>query len=185
MNDPAPERFSFTFILSPNDYANYAEAIARRPRSWSEFYAWLVVVFSAIPAALLCRWLATRWLDHADAVELIGRFSLLAYALGIIAYRIAVEVMTHRARTRYAKTIDAPRTVEINGGGVTSSSEAAQCKWQWAAFNRCTFQRGFVLIWIGDASAVPIPARCFDGEAARGAALAFIRARMAEARAST
>src|SRR5262249_44561254 len=139
-----------------------------------------------IPVALLFRWLASRWLDHADAIELAGRSSLFAYALGIIAYTVAIEFMTRRARKRYAETVELhlARTIELDRRGITALSKASQFKWQWTAVSRCTFERGLVLIWVGAHTAVPIPGRSFGSEAACAAALTFIRAQVAEASAA-
>jgi hypothetical protein len=182
---PSPERIAVTFTLTVDDYASYAAAVDRRSRGRSGL-ASLVLFFGAVPAALLFRSLASHWLGDADAIELAGQFSLFAYTIGVVAAMIAGAWMTRHARRRYAERVESgkTRTIEFDRSGVTGTSRAAQFKWQWTAFSQCTFQRGLVLIWDGDHTAIPIPGRSFGSEAACAAALAFIRAQIAAANAA-
>jgi hypothetical protein len=183
MNDAAPERIAVTFSLSADDYARYAAAVRRRFRSWSAFSVWVAVFFGAIPVALLFRSLAAQRLNNADAIEMAGRFSLFAFAFGVLAAWIGSSAISRIVQKRYFET--EPRTIELDHVGINVTAGATQSKWQWNAVSRCTLERGLLLIWIAPSTAVPIPSRSFGSEAACAAALTFVRARLSEASATS
>jgi hypothetical protein len=184
MNDPALERIAVTFSPSADDYARYAAAVERRSRSWSTFNVSVAVFFSAIPVALLFRVLAAICLGNADAIEMAGQFTLFAFVLGVLTAWIGSSIVRRIALKRYYETTLAspePRTIELDHTGITTTAKATQSKWQWIVVSRCTLERDLLLMWISPSTALAIPTRSFASEAACGAALAFVRARLSEA----
>ena len=188
MSDPAPEPIAVTFELTVDEYERYALAVDRRGRSWLTFYISITPLFAAIPVALLFRWLASQHLDDSDAIEIVGEYSLLSFGLAIIATWIGLSVNRRIVRNRYFKTTTAPlgpRTAELDRTGLTLISKGVRAIYEWTMVPRCTFEQKLLLIWISQSSAVAIPSRCFGSDAACKSALAFVRARLAEARATT
>jgi hypothetical protein len=185
MNDPSPERIAVTFNPSADDYARYVAAVDRRTRSWPAFSVWVAVFFCAIPVALLFRVLASeRHIADPGAIEMAGKFGLFAFVFGVFAAWIGFFAIRRMAQKRYFETTVAwpgPRTIELDHIGITQTTKATQSKWQWSAVNRCTLERGLLLMWIAPTTAVPIPSRSFGSEAACAAALAFVRTRLSEA----
>jgi len=187
MSEPSPTRISVTFNVTADDYARYAACIDRRSRGWTSFNSSVVVIFCAIPVALLFRALAAQQLHDPAASELAGHFSLFSFVLGVIASWIGSIVLTRVARKRYFEaTVDSrePRTAELDHSGITVTGKATQSRWQWTAINRCTLERRLLLLWIAPSTAVAIPSHAFASFAAREQAQAFIRARLSEAAAA-
>jgi hypothetical protein len=188
MSDPAPERIAATFDMTVDDYERYALAVDRRGRSWLTFYISIAPVLAAIPVALLFRWLASQHLDDPDAIDIVGEYSLFSFCLAILATWIGLSVNRQILRNRYFKTTMGPpaqRTAELDHTGVAVISKGARAIYEWTMVPRCTFEQSLLLIWISQSSAVAIPSRCFGSEAACKAALAFVCARLSEARAKT
>jgi hypothetical protein len=188
MSDAAPERIVVTYNLTAHEYAGYAAAVERSSRSWTAFNISVAMVFCAIPVALLFRSLAAQSLDDPGAIEMAGHFSLYSFGLGVIACWIGAALLGWFARRRYFKTIansPEPRTAELDHTGVTVSSKGARAAYEWTVVRRCTFERSLLLIWIAPSTALAIPSRSFGSEAACAAALAFVRARLSDARTRT
>jgi hypothetical protein len=182
MSDPVPERIAVTFDMTVDEYERYALAVDRRSRSWLTFNISIAPLFAAIPAALLFRWLASQRLDDPEAIDIVGEYSLLSFGLAIIATWIGLSVNRRIARNRYfTPDPPEPRTAELDHAGVTVASKGIRAIYAWTTVPRCTFEQSLLLIWISQSAAVAIPSRCFGGEAACKAALAFVRARLAEA----
>jgi hypothetical protein len=136
---------------------------------------------------LLFRAQAAASLHDSKAIEIVGEYSLWAFVLGVFAAWFTGFVVNRIARKRYFVTsVNSlePRMAEIDHDGVTVTGKALQSRWEWAAITACTLERGLLLIWIGPFSAVAIPHHCFANEAACTDALAFARARLAEAKAA-
>jgi hypothetical protein len=188
MSDPAPERIAVTFDMTVDEYESYAIAVDRRNRSWLTFFVSIAPLFAAIPVALLFRWQASQHLDDLDAIDSIGKYSLLSFGLAVFATWIAMSLNRWIVRNRYFKTATGPneqRTAELDHSGVAVSSKGMRAVYEWTTVPRCTFEQRLLLIWISPSSAVPIPSRCFGSEAACKAALAFVRTRLSEARAAS
>jgi hypothetical protein len=185
MSEPAAERISVTYGLTQEDYKGYAAAANRRSRSWSAFAISVALFFCAIPVALLFRAIAAGSPHDSEAIERVGEAGLFAFALGIVASWIAAAFIGQIARERYFAATDAdkPRTVVLDHAGLSVTAQASAYQYQWSAVTRCTLERGLLLIWVAPYSAVPIPARHFGSEGERAAALAFVRARIAGAKA--
>jgi hypothetical protein len=115
-----------------------------------------------------------------------GEYSLYAYCIAIIVTWIGTSLLTWIVRRKHFRTevvAPKPRTTEIDQAGVTLSSDGARVTYDWAVVTRLTVKQNLALMWVAPAMAVVIPTRCFGDEAASAAALAFIRARIAEAKA--
>jgi len=182
MSDPVPERVAVTFDMTVDDYERYALAVDRRSRTWSAFYISIAPLSAAIPVALLFRWLASQRLDDPDAIDIVGEYSLLSFGLAIIATWIGLSLNRRIARNRYfTPDPPEPRTAEFDHSGVTVVSKGIRAIYEWTMVPRCTFEQSLLLIWISQSAAVAIPSRCFGSEAACKAALAYVRARLAEA----
>jgi hypothetical protein len=188
MNAPDPDRIAVTFTLTADDYARYSWAMGRRRRSWTPWAILSIALSCAIPVALLFRHLAAQRLDDMAAIETVGLDSLLAFALGFFATMIGLSVIDRMRSSRYfAEATDRTdsRTVILERTGVTLTRKTTQSRLQWAAVKRCTRESDLLLLWLAPASAMPIPCRSFDSPGACEAALAFVRARLAEATAAT
>jgi hypothetical protein len=187
MSDSDPERIVTTYDFTADDYARYAAAVERRGRSWTTFNIFAASFFCAIPVALWFRALAAQILNNSEAIETAGRFSLYAFVLGVIATLISAYIVQHIKRKRYYKTAVWTRdtwTTVLDRSGISMSSNGSEWKTPWAALQRCTREHELLLVWLGLASAVSIPCRSFASKEACDQAIAFIRARLAEARAN-
>jgi hypothetical protein len=184
---PSPEPIVVSYTLTSGEYARYAAAAARRSSSRSSFYAFVAVVFLAVPVALFFRAIAAQSLDDSEAVELAGYFSLCAYVTGVAAAIIWGYIARWIQRKRYYKATVARReltTAVIGRSEINVTVPGIEAKWQWAAVEGCTFERGLLLVWIGPSQAAAIPGRSFESRDSCLKALAFIRARLVEAKPS-
>ena len=174
-----------SYTLTSDEYGHYAAAAVRRSSSQSSFYAFVAVVFLAIPVALFFRAIAAESLHDSKAVELAGNFSLCAYGAGVAVAIIWGYIARWIQRSRYYKGIVARRertTAVIDRSRITVTIPGIEAKWQWTAVEGCTFERGLLLVWVGPSQAAAIPGRCFESRDSCLKALAFIRARLAEAK---
>ena len=186
MSDRVPDRIAVTYALTARDYVTYAAAIDRRTRSWTGFTTSVLVLFCAVPVALLFRTLAEQRSHDVEMIEMVGRSGLFAFALGVFASWIGAAIGTHLARRRYYEGLAGPgdsRTVVLEPSGITLTGRTSQSNLQWSAVTGVSGMRDLLLIWIVQGAAIAIPSRCFADEGAREAAHAFVRARMAEVKA--
>jgi hypothetical protein len=169
-----------TYSYSASDYAQYTAAVRRRQRRQSGFIAFLLAFFGAIPVAFVFR----QYVDTRIA-DTIGLTSLTSYLLGASAMWAVLLFSYWRLGKRRMAEIPnpfAPRTVTIDATGVAVVSQSTEGLWHWVAITAFTCERGLLLLWVGPASAVAIPISAFESTDACQAAVAFIRARLAEAR---
>ena len=186
MSDRVPDRIAVTYALTARDYVTYAAAIDRRTRSWTGFTTSVLVLFCAVPAALLFRTLAGQRSHDIEMIEMVGRSSLFAFALGVFASWIGAAIGTRLARRKYYEGLARPedsRTVVLETSGITLTSRTSQSNLQWSAVTGVSGMRDLLLIWISHGTAIAIPSRCFGDDGARDAAKAFVRARMADVKA--
>jgi hypothetical protein len=182
---PSPEPIVVSYRLTSDEYGHYAAAAVRRSSSRSLFYAFVAVVFLAIPVALFFRAIAAESLHDSKAVELVGNFSLCAYGAGVAVAIIWGYIARWIQRSRYYKGTVARReltTAVIDRSQINVTIPGVEAKWQWTAVEGCTFERGLLLVWIGPSQAAAIPSRCFESRDSCLKALAFIRARLVEAK---
>jgi len=186
MSDSGPERITVNFDLTADDYARYAAAVERRSRSWLAFNISIAVLFCAIPAAFLFRWLAAQRLDDTEAIEIVGKYSLFAFGLGIFTCWIGWSLIGWVGRRRYFTTqLDSleAQTAELDHTGITVIRKGARSTYEWIRIPRCTLERSLLLVWITPYTAVAIPSRCFGSDAACKTAMAFVSARLSDVRA--
>ena len=182
---PSGEPIVVNYTLTSGEYGHYTAAAVRRSSSRSSFYAFVAVVFLAIPVALFFRAIAAESLHDSKAVELAGNFSLCAYATGVAVAIIWGYIARWIQRSRYYKGTVAGReltTAVIDRSRITVTVPGIEAKWQWTAVEGCTFERGLLLVWVGPSQAAAIPSRCFESRDSCLKALAFIRARLVEAK---
>jgi hypothetical protein len=90
-----------------------------------------------------------------------------------------------RQRKRYYEATVARReltTAVIDRSEINVTVPGIEAKWQWTAVEGCTFERGPLLVWVGPSQAAAIPCRSFESRDSCLKALAFIRARLVEAK---
>jgi len=181
----SPEPIVVSYTLTSGEYEHYAAAAVRRSSSWKSFYVFVAVVFLAIPVALFFRAIAAQSLHDSGAVELVGDFSLCSYGAGVAAAIIWGYIARSILRKRYYEGTVARReltTAVIDRSEINVTIPGIEAKWQWTAVEGCTFERGLLLVWIGPSQAAAIPSRCFESRESCLKALAFIRARLVEAK---
>jgi len=170
--------------LSADDYRRYFALVGKRQSNWIDLSIYAGAFFAAIPVALAARALAALETSSPIAIELAGRFSLFAFFAGLIILGLAFSIMRRRA---IAATLSATpnafdlKTVVLDENAVAITGKLSQARWSWPAISRVTAERGLVLLWIGSQSAVVIPDRAFASAEARNDAVAFARARIAQA----
>jgi hypothetical protein len=181
MSDPIPDRIAVTFNLTADDYARFAAVMSRHQSGPANFYAYLAVAFSAIPAALMLRSIGAHRLNDPEAVDMIGQLSLASYLLGALTTVAVARFMRRIAiRKHIAGMLNAfeSKTAVLDTIGVTLTGQVSQVIWQWPAVSRCTSEKDLLLIWIGQSTAVAIPRRSFVNNSTCEMAKAFIRARL-------
>lgn len=180
--------FALTVQLGSDDYRRYFAVVGKRQSSWSNFIVFLVAAFSAILVALAFRARASLETSDPATIELVGRFSLFAYAVGVLALLLLSSIIRRRGITRMlAGTLNAfePKTVVIADDSVSIIGKQSQVIYTWPAITQLTVARELLCLWIGSQSAVIIPERTFETEEARRAAIVFIEAKIAAANKST
>jgi hypothetical protein len=182
---PSPEPIVVSYTLTSGEYAHYAAAASRRSSSWKSFYVFVAVVFLAIPVALFFRAIAAQSLHNSAAVELVGYFSLCAYETGVAAAMIWGYVVRWILRKRYYEGTVARReltTAVIDRSQINVTVPGIEAKWQWKAVEGCSIESCLLLVWIGPSQAAAIPCRSFESRDSCNKAVAFIRARLLEAK---
>jgi hypothetical protein len=185
MSEPIPDRIEVTFDMTADDYARYFAMRSRHESRWINFIAYIAGLFSAIPLALLFRFIGARLSGDPVAGELIGQFSLASFLLGTVAMVIAGSFVRRMAIRKYltgTPNVFESKTAVLDASGVTLTGQISQTMWRWAAVSRSTCEKELLLIWIGQSAAVVIPRRSFASDRAWEAAKAFIRARLSEVR---
>ncbi len=171
-----------SYAMSADDYRRYFAVVNRQRQSRQATFIFLAVFFGAIPVALAFRFIATNPSRHAG--DLIGEYSLFAYMIGAIAMLAAGFAVRRVAISRiFAGATNAfgAKTAVFDAAGVTLTGQLSEVRLQWAAIRRFTCESDLLLLWVEPYSAFAVPSRSFESPAACKAAVAFIRARLAEA----
>jgi hypothetical protein len=185
MTEPAPEGITLQAAMTKEDYARYAAVVQRHGSNWMNWILYVGTFFAAIPVALVFRLIGQHSSIVSADADLIGKSSLFAFLLGVMAIGVAWAIMRRAAMRKYVtetRYAFEPKTVTLDATGVTTTGHLVQASWRWAVFNRLTVERGLILLWMGRLTALAIPERSFASPAARDAAIAFIRARLSEAK---
>jgi len=188
MNGTEAGSVTVSFAGTADEFARYAAAVKRRrPRSDS-YIAFLAVFFGAIPVALIFRLIWGQQSNSLGISDRVGLASLFAYMFGACAMWIAAFVVqrwaTNRALSAAVKTYGT-RTAVLDANGVALFGPKEETRWRWAGIEGLSCEDGLLLLWVGPASAVAIPVRSFEGRGARETAVAFIRARLSEAKSAS
>lgn len=145
-------------------------------------------MFAAILVALAFRALASFETSDPAAIELVGRYSLFAYAVGVLALLLVSSIIRRRGiASMLAGTPNAfePKTIVIADDSVSIIGKLSQVTYSWPAIAQLTVARELMCLWIGSQSAVIIPERTFDTAEARKRAIVFIEAKIAAGKQST
>jgi hypothetical protein len=176
--------FTLNVKLTAQDYAQYFALAAKRQTTRSHSIIFLVVIFATIVVGLASHALATLETTDRVAIEIAGRYSLFAYAAGVLAMLLASVIVSRRGRanlvTSTPHALDA-KTVVIDAEAVSMTGAFSQIRWTWPSFTQFTAARGLLCLWIGSQSAVIIPARAFASDEARKSAIAFIESKLSMA----
>jgi hypothetical protein len=181
--DPAPDSITLQTAMTPDDYARYFAVMRRRDAGWISLAFYAGTFFTAIPVALVFRSIGQHFSIASADADLIGKFSLFAFVLGAITMTLAGEIARRLAIRDYVEgALNAlePKTVVLDGAGVTVTGQLSHTHWRWAAINRLTLASGLMLLRVAGRTPFVIPDRSFAGAAERDAAIAFIRARLSE-----
>ena len=170
--------------LGPEDYARYFAIVGKRQSTWTNHAIYASAFFMAIPAALAGKALAALGTASPIAIDLVGRFSLLAFFAGVVTLTLAMWLIHRRAiagaLSAVPNAFDA-KTVVLDEDAVSITGRLSQARWTWPAITRMTAEQGLLLFWIGSQDAMIIPDRAFANSAARDDTIAFARARIAQA----
>jgi len=170
--------------LSTDDYGRYFAIVGKRQSNLADFSIYVGAFFMAIPVGLAARAMTALETSDPIAIELAGRYSLFAFFAGLITLGLALSIMRRRA---IAATLSATpnafhsKTVVLDENAVAITGKLSQVSWAWPAISGVTAARDLVLLWIGPQNAVVIPDRAFASPEARDNAVAFARARIAQA----
>jgi hypothetical protein len=185
MTDPATDRITLQSAMTQDDYARYSAVMRRRQSSLTSTALYAGTFFMAVPTALVLRSIGQHLASEPSDADLIGKSSLFAFMLGVLALVLAGAIARRLALRNYVKgALNAlgSKTVILDATRVTVIGQVSQSSWRWAAISQLILERGLILILIGGRNAFAIPDRSFESSAARDAAIAFIRARLAETR---
>jgi hypothetical protein len=170
--------------MNAGDYARYSAAARRRQSSRANTIILLIVMFGAIPVALILRLAWMHLSGNTRIGDTAGYVGLFAYLLGAYAMLVAMSVIQRLARNRVvAATPNAfeTKTAVFDATGIAVAGKLSDATWRWGAIQDFTRDRDLLLLWIGPFSAITIPTRSFEDARAREAAAAFIRSHMADA----
>ena len=171
--------------LRADDYRRYFAIVGKRQSNWSNFTIFVITLFAAILVALAFRALASLETTDPATIELVGRYSLFAYAIGVLAFLLVGSIIRRRsiaitlATTPYA--FDS-KTIALDSESVSITGTLSEVRWTWPAITQLTVTKGLLCLWIGSQNAVIIPDRAFATEDARKSVIAFIEGKIAVAK---
>jgi hypothetical protein len=171
--------------LSADDYRRYFAIIKKRQSSWSNTVIFAVACFAAIGVAFACSALASRETSNHIVIEIVGRYSLFAYAVGMFAFLLVESIIRRRSLgALLADTPHAfdPRTVVFDDEAVSITGKLSQVRWTWPAVTHLTVTKSLLCLWMGSQNAVLIPDRSFATEKIRKSVIAFIEGKIAAAK---
>ena len=171
--------------LSADDYHRYYAIIGKRQSSWSNIFMFAAALFAATAVAFAFRALASLETTDRVAIEIVGRYSLFAYAVGVFAIVLLASVQRRRSiSSTLASTPHAfdAKTVVLDDDAVSIAGTLSNVRYTWPAFTQLTVTRQRLCLWIGAQSAVLVPVRAFASDEERRSAIAFIERKIAGAR---
>ncbi len=179
--------FALNVQLSADDYRRYFAVAGKRQSNWSNVAIFVIALFAAILVAFAFRAVATLETTDPVAIELIGSYSLFAYAFGVLVFLLVGAIVRRRSIAGLlAGTLNAfePKTVVIAEDGISITGKLSHVTYSWPAIGQLTVTQGLLFLWIGSQSAGIIPERTFATEEMRKSAIAFIEGKIAAAKQS-
>src|SRR5215831_3486099 len=97
LTDHPSAPFSLEVQLNADDYRRYFAIAGKRESGFSNAMIFVVALFLAIAVAFLFRALASLETQSPAAIELVGRYSLFAYLVGVLVYLMVGSIMRRRS----------------------------------------------------------------------------------------
>lgn len=177
----SPERLSVSYALTLEDIHHFnhhyarASKVARRGRLLAR------LALTAFLAVLLG---ALGWGAHAGVGFWVVGALILAFWFATFPARVEQMLRRHTARTfAQGKNLGllGPTTVEADPERIVEKNALRETHVKWPAVERVDVDSGRVYVWTSAFSAMVIPARAFESDAARDAFVAAVRERIAGA----
>ena len=177
--------FTLNVQLNADDYRRYFAIIVKRQSTRFNTVMFAGAFFAAIAVAFAFRSLAA--LESADraVIEIVGRYSLFAYGIGVIAVLLVESIIRRRsiggmlAGTPHAFD---PKTVVLDAHAVSIKGKLSDVRWTWPAFTELVVTNRMLCLWIGAQNAVIVPARAFATEEELRSVIAFIEGKIGAAK---
>jgi hypothetical protein len=170
--------FTLNVQFGADDYRRYFAVVGRRQQSsWLTFSIFVGALFSAILVGFAFRSLASLETSDRVAIEIAGRYSLFAYAVGVYVFLGLALFMRRRSLfNAVASTPHAfdPKTIVLDDDAVSITGILSNTRYTWRAFSQVTVARGLLFLWIGSQTAVVIPEHAFATDEIRKSAIAFV-----------
>jgi hypothetical protein len=171
--------------LSADDYHRYYAIIGKRQSSWSNSLMFAAAPFAAIAIAFAFRALASLETTDRAVIEIVGRYSLFAYAVGVFAILLLASIQRRRSiSSTLASTPHAfdPKTIVVDDEAVSITGTLSNVRYTWPAFTEFTVAKGLLCLWIGPQSAGIIPERAFATDEERKSAIVFVESKITAAK---
>ena len=177
--------FTLSVQLNADDYRRYFAAAQRRQSSWSNTVIFAIALFAAIGVALAFRAVASLETSDRAVIEIVGRYSLFAYALGVLVFLLVGVIVRRRSVSSLLAgtphTFD-PKIIVLDDEAVSITGKLSEVRWTWPAFTQLTVAKDLLCVWIGSQNGVLIPDRAFATEEMRKSVIAFVEAKIAAAK---
>lgn len=180
--------FTLNVQLSADDYRRYFAVAQKRQSNVSNTLIFAFACFAAIVVALAFSSLASLETTDRTVIEIIGRYSLFAYLVGVLVFLLVGSIIRRRSIDKsLAGTLNAfgPKTVVIADDSVSIRGQLSHVTYNWLAIGQLTVTKGLLCLWVGSQSAVLIPERTFATEELRKSVIAFVEGKIAAAKQST
>lgn len=144
-----------------------------------------IALFAAIGVAFAFRAVASLETSDRAVIEIVGRYSLFAYALGVLVFLLIGAIIRRKSvSSALAGTPHAfdPKTVVLDDEAVSITGKLSEVRWTWPAFTQLAVTKDLLCLWIGSQNGVLIPGRAFPTDDARKSAIVFIEEKIATAK---
>jgi hypothetical protein len=181
MQDMSQEGFTFSVVLTIEDYLRLFGLVSRRAQrgSASRLIYFVVYLCATLISLALGFWGAQT--AACDDPSLIGPLCVLTLVLGTIAACAPARLVHARfvrrlsARAFHGGT---SHRVNVDPQGVRAEGDHHVSQWRWSGVDEVTVEDGDLMFWLSALGAVRIPQRAFAGAAECDAVLAYARTQM-------
>src|SRR5262249_34511889 len=97
LTDRPSAAFSLEVQLNADDYRRYFAIAGKRESGFSNATIFVIALFLAIAVAFVFRTLASLETQYPAAIELVGRYSLFAYLVGVLVFLLVGSIMRRRS----------------------------------------------------------------------------------------